>query len=87
MLATKKQQYYISHILKVNKGFIKEVDNLFPEEIEEDETGHKSDMTYLNLEKKISKIGSIEISDVIGMLKDDLILEGFNQLDYLIKNY
>jgi len=80
-MATLKQMGYISHTLKTNKVHYPKLEQMFPTKIKDG-----SDVTYWELENKIAKQDIAPISDIIGMLKDDHIMEGFNQLEYLLNN-
>ena len=75
-----KQRSYISHTLKVNINLYPELKEMFPLQIRD-----SVNVTYQDLEAKVSKLDPVAVSDVISFLKDDKIVSGFRQLDYLIK--
>ena len=84
MKSTTKQVAYISYMLKANKTEYPRLEELFPTKIIE---GGKSDISYIHLEGQIlQEIDLASASNIISMLKDDLIIEGFNQLHYLLNN-
>ncbi|MCK9370379.1 hypothetical protein M0R04_10765 [Candidatus Dojkabacteria bacterium] len=81
MAVSFKQRGYIAHALKVNRNMYPELKAMFPPKVE-----NGADISIAELEVKVSKLDPMSVSDVISMLEDDLILEGFNQLNYLINN-
>ena len=79
-MTTFRQRSYIVHALKTNRNMYLELKDFFPDQIKDGVNN-----VYADLEIKLSKLDLEPVLDVIGMLKEDKIVKGFKQLEYLIK--
>lgn len=82
MIPTYKQIGYISHTLKANRNMYPELKEMFPPKVKDG-----ADISLAELEIKVSRLERATLSDVISLLMDDKIVEGYRQLDYLIKEH
>ena len=82
MIPTFGQRGYLSNALKVNRNAYKELNKMFPKQI-----NGGADNSLADLEAKVSRLDYYQVFDVIAMLKDDKIVEGFTQLNHLIKEH